>query len=149
MQVTRKGYDRITSDPSVLEGEPCIRGLRITVRRVLDILAANPSWEDLRRDYPELEEEDIRQALAFARVKPLDTSLDAWRRQSALWRRKSASARARMSFDASDALRATVEAGVRHRHPTYSEREVRLAVMRLMLGSDLFAKVHPDETIEP
>ena len=66
MQVTFEGFDRITSDPAVLEGKPCIRGLRITVRRVLDVLADNPSWDDLRQDYPELEEEDIRQALAFA-----------------------------------------------------------------------------------
>ena len=93
--------------------------------------------------------QDIRQALAFARVNPLDTGPDARRRQFALWRRKSVAARARMTFDASDALRATVEAGIRYRHPTYSERQVRLAVMRLMLGSELFAKVHPDEAIEP
>jgi len=149
MQVVVKGLERITSDPAVLEGKPCVRGLRITVGRVLEILADNPSWDDLRRDYPELEEEDIRQALAFARMRPLDTSPDARREQFALWRRQGLAARARMTFDASDALRATLEAGVRHRHPSYSDRQVGLAVMRLMLGPDLFAKVHPDETIRP
>lgn len=149
MPFTLDSYDRITSDPAVLGGRPCIRGLRITVRRVLDILAENPSWEDLRRDYPELEEEDIRQALAFARVDPLDTSPEARRRQFALWRQMGVAARASMTFEASDALRATLEAGVRHRHPTYSQREVRLTVMRLMLGPKLFAEIQPDETIQP
>lgn len=59
-------YDRITSNPAVLDGQPCIRGLRLTVRRVLEVLAAYPDRERLRQEYPELEDEDIRQALAFA-----------------------------------------------------------------------------------
>lgn len=59
-------FDRITSDPARMNGEPCIRGLRLTVRRVLEALALYPDRADLRREYPELEEEDIRQALAFA-----------------------------------------------------------------------------------
>lgn len=59
-------YDRITSNPAVLDGQPCIRGLRLTVRRVLEALAAYPDRERLRQEYPELEDEDIRQALAFA-----------------------------------------------------------------------------------
>ena len=64
----------------MLGGKPCIRGMRLSVQRVLEILADNPRWDDLRQDYPELEEEDIRQALAFAaaaltdRVIPLDTT---------------------------------------------------------------------------
>jgi len=40
--------------------------MRLSVQRVLEILASNPSWDDLRQDYPELEPEDIRQALAYA-----------------------------------------------------------------------------------
>jgi len=60
------GFERITTDPEVLGGKPCIRGLRLSVQRVLEILAQSPSWDDLREDYPELEREDIRQALAFA-----------------------------------------------------------------------------------
>lgn len=59
-------FDRITSDPAVMNGQPCIRGMRLTVRRVLEALAIYPSWDDLRVEYPELEPEDIRQALAFA-----------------------------------------------------------------------------------
>lgn len=58
--------DRITSDPRKMNGQPSIRDLRLTVRRVLGILATYPDREELRREYPELEDEDIRQALAFA-----------------------------------------------------------------------------------
>ncbi len=77
---TFHGFDRITSDPKILCGKPCIRGMRISVQRVLEILAQNPSWDAVRNDYPALEEQDLRQALAFAAafltdtVIPLDTS---------------------------------------------------------------------------
>ena len=60
------GFERITSDLSVMGGQPCVRGQRITVQRVLEILAQRPSDEDLRADYPELTEDDLRQVLAFA-----------------------------------------------------------------------------------
>ncbi|MBI2825655.1 MAG: DUF433 domain-containing protein [Planctomycetia bacterium] len=59
-------FDRITSDPAVLNGQPCIRGLRLTVRRVLEALATYPDRSELRGEYPELEDEDIRQALEYA-----------------------------------------------------------------------------------
>ena len=59
-------YDRITCDPDRMNGEPCIRNLRLTVRRVLEALAVYPNREALNREYPELEDEDIQQALAFA-----------------------------------------------------------------------------------
>ncbi len=59
-------FDRITSIPTVLNGQPTIRGMRLTVRRVIEALAIWPNWDDLRREYPELEPEDIRQALTFA-----------------------------------------------------------------------------------
>jgi len=58
--------DRITIDPDIMNGQPCIRGMRLTVRRVIEALALYPSWEDLFAEYPELEPEDIRQALEFA-----------------------------------------------------------------------------------
>jgi uncharacterized protein (DUF433 family) len=58
--------DRITINPNRMNGQPCIRDLRLTVRRVLEILAVYPHREELHREYPELEEEDIRQALAYA-----------------------------------------------------------------------------------
>jgi uncharacterized protein (DUF433 family) len=58
--------DRITVDVARMGGEPCIRDLRLTVRRVLEALALYPDRAELKREYPELEEEDIRQALAYA-----------------------------------------------------------------------------------
>ena len=59
-------FDRITTNPARMDGEPCIRNIRLTVRRVLEALATYPDRADLKREYPELEDEDIRQALAFA-----------------------------------------------------------------------------------
>jgi uncharacterized protein (DUF433 family) len=61
-----KKFDRITSDPAILGGQPTIRGMRLTVRRVVEALALYPNWDDLRAEYPELEPDDIRQALEFA-----------------------------------------------------------------------------------
>jgi len=59
-------FDRITTNVAPLNGEPCIRDLRLAVRRVLEALATYPDRVELKREYPELEDEDIRQALAFA-----------------------------------------------------------------------------------
>ena len=59
-------FERITTDPARMNGEPCIRDMRLTVRRELEALATYPDRAELKREYPELEEEDIRQALAFA-----------------------------------------------------------------------------------
>jgi uncharacterized protein (DUF433 family) len=59
-------FDRITSDPAILNGQPCIRGMRLSVRRVLEALALCSDRDELRAEYPELEDEDIRQALEFA-----------------------------------------------------------------------------------
>jgi len=67
-------FDRITSVPTILNGQPTIRGMRLTVRRVVEALALYPNWDDLRREYPELEPEDIRQAPAFA-ARNLDESV--------------------------------------------------------------------------
>jgi len=58
--------DRITSNPKRMNGQPCIRNLRLTVRRVIELLATYPDREELRQEFPELEDEDIRQALIFA-----------------------------------------------------------------------------------
>jgi uncharacterized protein (DUF433 family) len=58
--------DRITTNPDRLNGQPCIRDLRLTVKRVLELLALYPDRDELFREFPELESEDIRQALAYA-----------------------------------------------------------------------------------
>ncbi|MBI4705835.1 MAG: DUF433 domain-containing protein [Deltaproteobacteria bacterium] len=68
--------DRITVDPAQMNGQPCIRGMRITVRRVLEALALYPSRQELRHEYPELDDEDIRQALAYAACAMDDEVLD-------------------------------------------------------------------------
>ena len=58
--------DRITINPEILNGQPCVRGMRLTVRRVVEAVAAYPNREELKEEYPELTDEDIRQALEFA-----------------------------------------------------------------------------------
>ena len=57
--------DRITINPARMNGQPCIRNMRLTVRRVIGILAAYSDREEIRQDYPESEDEDIRQALRY------------------------------------------------------------------------------------
>lgn len=56
----------ITIDPDKRSGQPCIRGLRMTVQDVLEYLAAGMSEEDILSDFPDLTAEDIRACLAFA-----------------------------------------------------------------------------------
>lgn len=56
---------RITSDPQIYGGRPCIRGLRISVADILDMLAGGAAREDVLRDYPYLEDGDITAALEF------------------------------------------------------------------------------------
>lgn len=58
--------DRISFDPEKCSGKACIRGLRITVEALIGYLASGMSTADILREWPELEDEDIRQALALA-----------------------------------------------------------------------------------
>lgn len=57
---------RITVNPKVCGGRPCVRNLRIRVRDILDLLAAGASRDEVLQDYPYLEPEDITAALEFA-----------------------------------------------------------------------------------
>jgi uncharacterized protein (DUF433 family) len=68
---------RITFDPEVMGGKPCIRGLRVTVGMIVGLLAAGHSSEEILKAYPYLEEEDIRAALAYAawRVEEIELPL--------------------------------------------------------------------------
>ncbi len=59
-------FDRITIDPKRMNGQACVRNLRLTVRRVVELVALYPDRKELQREFPELEDEDIRQALAYA-----------------------------------------------------------------------------------
>ncbi len=58
--------ERITIEPGKRGGKPCIRGLRITVYEILDYLASGMTNDQILADFPDLEVEDIRAALAFA-----------------------------------------------------------------------------------
>ncbi len=66
-----EGVDRITTDPLVMGGKPCIRGMRITVGAILGMLASGKTASDVLATFPHLAEEDVRQSLAYA----------AWRMQ--------------------------------------------------------------------
>jgi uncharacterized protein (DUF433 family) len=58
--------DRITIDPAVMEGRACIRGMRITVALVMNLLASGMSRDEIQRNYPAIEDEDIAQCLRYA-----------------------------------------------------------------------------------
>ena len=58
--------DRITTDPAVFGGRPCVRGLRVRVKDILDMLASGASRSEILEDFPYLEEEDIAAALEYA-----------------------------------------------------------------------------------
>jgi uncharacterized protein (DUF433 family) len=58
--------DRITQNPAVMGGKPCIRGMRVTVGMIVGQIGAGLSVEELLNDYPYLEREDIMQALQYA-----------------------------------------------------------------------------------
>ena len=68
---------RITFNPKVFGGKPIIRGLRIKVETVLALLEQGVSPEEILRDYPDLEPEDIQACLAYARVLVANESLEA------------------------------------------------------------------------
>jgi len=58
--------DRITIDPQVMGGQPCIRGIRIPVSIIIRMIAAGSTTKQILTEYPELEEADIKQALEYA-----------------------------------------------------------------------------------
>jgi len=68
-----KPLTRITFDPAVMGGKPCIRGLRVTVGTLVGMMAAGHSAAEILKAYPYIEEEDLREALAYA----------AWRAEEA------------------------------------------------------------------
>ena len=64
-----KLLERISINPEIRSGKPCIRGTRITVYDILEYLAAGMSEDEILADFPSLEREDIRAALAFAALR--------------------------------------------------------------------------------
>lgn len=70
-------FTRITFDPEVMGGKACIRGMRISVSAIVGLLAAGRERDEILKAYPDLEEEDIREALRYAawRVEELEMPL--------------------------------------------------------------------------
>ncbi|CAA9580575.1 MAG: hypothetical protein AVDCRST_MAG18-3065 [uncultured Thermomicrobiales bacterium] len=61
---------RITVDPDICHGKPCLRGLRYPIEMILDLLAAGMTVDEILGDYPDLERDDIRAALVYACIHP-------------------------------------------------------------------------------
>jgi uncharacterized protein (DUF433 family) len=59
-------FDRINSDPAILGGKPCVRGTRISVEFLLELVAQGANRADILRAYPHLSVEDVEQALRYA-----------------------------------------------------------------------------------
>ncbi len=68
---------RITFNQKVMGGKPCIRGLRVTVGAIVGLIASGHSFADILKSYPYLEEQDLREALAYAawRVEEIEAPL--------------------------------------------------------------------------
>jgi uncharacterized protein (DUF433 family) len=69
-------FERITIDPAVATGKPCIRGLRFPVSRLLGLLAAGESRESILKAYPYLEPQDIDEALRYAAYLAEDETVE-------------------------------------------------------------------------
>jgi len=59
-------FDRITFDPDIMSGKACIRGMRVTVSLILNLIASQMTTEEILEDYPYLESEDIQHVLRYA-----------------------------------------------------------------------------------
>ena len=70
-----KHLERITFDPHIMGGKPCVRGMRVTVGMITGLVAAGHMQEDILALYPYLEAEDIKQALSFAAWRAEETGL--------------------------------------------------------------------------
>ncbi|NQT88381.1 hypothetical protein HQ560_16565 [bacterium] len=80
-------------------------------------------------------------------IKPADTTDEALLRQLEIWRNMSGSDKIALSWEWSRQIRATLEAGIRSRHPDYSDDDVRLTAIRRELGDDLFRQAYPDSPL--
>jgi uncharacterized protein (DUF433 family) len=61
-----KPLDRISFDPRIMGGKPCIRGTRVTVGTIVGLIASGSSTEEILRDYPYIQADDIQAALSYA-----------------------------------------------------------------------------------
>ena len=73
------GLNRITANPEIMGGKPCIRGMRITVGTIIGLIAGEHSVEEILKEYPYLEKDDIQQCLQYAsmRVNEIDVPFTA------------------------------------------------------------------------
>ena len=69
-------FERITVDPNIMGGKPCIRGMRFPVSRLLALLAAGEDAQSLLAEYPYLELDDIREALRYAAALTEDEAVE-------------------------------------------------------------------------
>ena len=69
-------FDRITMDPEVMGGKPCIRGLRVTVGMIVGQIGAGRSIDQLLADYPYLQREDVLEALRYAAWRAQEREID-------------------------------------------------------------------------
>lgn len=74
---TMQRFTCITWKPNQMNGQPCARGMRLTVRRVVEAVALYPNRDDLFRNYPELEPDDVQQALTFAAANLEDKAAES------------------------------------------------------------------------
>jgi len=58
-------FDRILSNPSILAGKPCIKGTRISVEFILELIASGATFDDILKSYPHLKREDLEEALRY------------------------------------------------------------------------------------
>jgi len=77
VKLRMKTIDRITFNPEIMGGKPCVRGLRVTVGTIVGLIAAGRTKDEILKLYPYLEPEDIDQALTYAawRVEEIDVPL--------------------------------------------------------------------------
>ncbi len=68
LKLRKPEYLRIVSDPKICSGKPCIKGTRIPVHMILDLLAAGEDFEGIKKAYPNITDEDIRACLAYASI---------------------------------------------------------------------------------
>jgi uncharacterized protein (DUF433 family) len=71
---------RITRDPAVMGGKPCIRGMRVTVGTIVGLVAAGRTRDEILREYPYLEAEDIAEAQSYAAWRPEEVEVHLRRR---------------------------------------------------------------------
>jgi uncharacterized protein (DUF433 family) len=76
---TQDLLSRITANPEIFDGKPIVRGMRISVELILSLLAQGESMNDLIKDYPDLEESDVRACIAYAHAIIADDQIDAVR----------------------------------------------------------------------